>query len=268
VNRYRYFIVALVFFGGGAAFGWWQRGRVAEPPSPMLVRHATSEAVAKAPVAVARAAAASPSSVADVPSRNARNEETPLSRLRALDWFRTNAGGYFGIGVFVGDSLNPDFIRAYDLSPAEVAALESALRGAKTELTAMAIQGATVQIDTAATKLTATISPTPVKGGEVYDALLTTFRSVLGPDKFNLFNKLSGESFDRGLDAYGAARLSYEVTKRNDPSGGLLYVIKRSSVLPNSNGNSMSMVPPDGVEKFDPVLAKLIPPEFSSPGQK
>ena len=88
---------------------------------------------------------------------------------------------------FQGVGLNPIFVLMLDLSDEEVIELEDALAVAQMRFREIKNQAATGNLSADGKTLVVTVPTMPVAGGMLYDALLDSFASVMGPDRFALF---------------------------------------------------------------------------------
>ncbi len=197
---------------------------------------------------------------ADVP---ASQRGSAVDRLDALAW-ASQHGLSVGVSVFQMGSLDPTFATVYGLSPNEVAALNVAIHAAKDKLSALAIQVAKVQPSADGTQLVVEVPAVTDQGSAIYDSLLQAFSGVLGPDRLQAFNQLSGNSFESGFDSFGLANTRYELTAtdQTDSNGQTLYKIAMSSALPGSQSTSNGTVTLEQVGAFSPVLGHFAPTVF------
>lgn len=166
---------------------------------------------------------------------------------------------------FVGDSLNLDLAVTLGLSPAEVDQINAAYRTARQRLSDQALKTATSRISADGTKLIVSIPPFPTEADSPYSDLLNKVTQVLGPERFQVFNEVAGEAFDRDSDRFGLNAVTYELglqpvgTATSPPS----YSLRHSSVaadVKESSSASGTFTRAD-IEKFFPVLTHFLPPD-------
>lgn len=165
---------------------------------------------------------------------------------------------------FVGKLITPEFAMLMDLTANEVVALEAALAKAKDSYAEAEFRAGSVTIGPDGRSLTMEVPPMPEAGGAIYDHALATFESVLGPERFELFNIASRDAFDRALDNFGLSQVTYslKVSDSTMPSGELLFDIERSHVGPGGRGTSSSRLRPKDMDAFFPQLSKVMPKDF------
>jgi hypothetical protein len=96
-----------------------------------------------------------------------------------------------------------------------------------------------------------------------YDRLLGTLKSTLGPERYEVFNELSGEGFERSFDQFGLNNLRYELVlepKLPFPGAPAHFEYKRHYLDAAGVGKGWtgSIVSLDQIEKSDPILARFI----------
>lgn len=169
------------------------------------------------------------------------------------------------------DKLNPQFIKVFDLSPPEVARLEGSLKLAKEQIDALLSRAATGEISADGAKLTVTVPPQPTEGGVIHDTLLSAFEQVLGPDRFLLFNTMSGDAFEQSFDQFGLATEIFTVDLNPERmSGGRpLYQVKKETKGAEGrlNNNSIGRIDAAGVLDFAPPVKRFLPADFGQPVQ-
>jgi hypothetical protein len=109
------------------------------------------------------------------------------------------------------------------------------------------------------------------QGGVIYEQLLQTFEGVLGPDRFQSFNALSGETFDNGFGSFGLWSSRYEVSVSAPATvnRAAVYRINMTSTGPNGSSNGNLTMNLKGLSSQFPVLGHFIPAGFESrPGGK
>jgi hypothetical protein len=254
---------ALVLLALGFAGGWLGRGMLpghAESgPGESHAKKDFAEKSPSAPDVKPAGAAVSPDPVDAI----AAQRHASIDRLAALSW-GTQHGLPIGVNVFMNDGLDPTFVGVYGLSPNEVATLNEAIRAAKDKMYALALQLAKVQPSPDGTRLVVEVPSTTDQGSPIYDTLLQTFTSVLGPDRLQSFNQLSGNNFESGFGSFGLANTRYELTAtdQTDSTGEPIYKVSVSSTLPNSNSTSNGTVTLDQAGTFYPLLGHFAPTVF------
>lgn len=188
-----------------------------------------------------------------------------ITRLSSLVWEGKHRQPIF-VRVFDHDGLDSAFAGAYDLSPNEVAVLNEAIKAAKNRLDAVAIETAKFQLSADGTRIIVEIPPAVDQGGVIYDQLLQTFSSVLGPDRFQRFSVLSGTPFDTGFDSFGLSNTRYELFESDQKTnaGDSVYKISISTTSPGRQATSYSALPFNQIATFYPVLSHFVPPGFTS----
>jgi hypothetical protein len=238
-------LVLLLVGGAGVAFWYFQRA-AAESDT-----HATTTPTFKA----------SASPVAAL----ARLPETPLPSPNPVDAAAaaptspaTTASTRTQVPVFDGDSLDPKFIAAFNLSPEDVSKLQEATQKAKERMQDLAAHAAQLQM-TKGGDMIVDIPSLAGKGGEVYEQLLGDFKTVLGADKFSDFNAVAGNSFDHAFDSFGAEQSHYQIVRQTDRTGNMSVQVKKTYTLPDGSGTAETTVDAAEVDRKYPLLAKIIP---------
>jgi hypothetical protein len=106
------------------------------------------------------------------------------------------------------------FERLFGLTPAEKTVLQDAIDSGRRRLDELA------RAHTKATMTgdTMVVSTAPFDGGaEVYDALLDTFARTLGPERGDMFVKLSADQLGQAFHQFGAEQRTLTVTRENIP---------------------------------------------------
>jgi hypothetical protein len=183
---------------------------------------------------------------------------------QALSWFKNNGGYYTDVHVFDDRGINSTFVRLFGLSSSEQKTLEEAVKDARRRSDEMRMRAAKATEDPKGDVLTIDIPAQPELGGQIYDVLLSSFRNVLGPDRFGYFSSFSGEPFERGLDSYGALKTKFEITRSVASNGALYYSYKKYYSGPGvgNEGWHGGTLDPDRFAQFFPEIAPLIPPAF------
>ncbi|MFT3867924.1 MAG: hypothetical protein QM715_05440 [Nibricoccus sp.] len=183
---------------------------------------------------------------------------------QALSWLKNNGGYYADIPVFGDRGINPTFIQLFGLSNSEQKILEEAIEGARRHSIEMRTRAAKITEASKGDVLVVEIPTQPEIGGQIYDTLLGSFRSVLGTDRFRYFNFFAGEPFERALDSYGALRNKFEITRMISSNGTVYFSYKKYHGGPGAELNNWhgGTLDPDGFAQFFPEIAPLIPPAF------
>lgn len=195
------------------------------------------------------------------------NEPSPFARKVARVISFNEHGSYLTVGPYVQDRISPTFLLMFDLTKDEVDRLESAASNASERYQEMQSRVAAGEMNADGSKLIVNVPPTPEAGGILYDDLLATFADVLGPDRFELFNVLSRQSFDQRYDRFGLNTVTYELDLT--PIGGYtgqrdIYKLVHSYVAPDgqTKGHGTSQSNLKGLLQSHPLLTRFIPPEL------
>lgn len=237
---------ACLVLGFGA--GWWWQQRPATAP-------AASSPAPAASAPVAGAAALAPDVVA--------------ARLATLQWLQA-AGMPVQlppVSPFTDTTLNPIFVKAFALDGAEEAKLRLALIDSRRRYDEVLTRTAQGRIDEAGKELTVKIAPSPEAGGRIHDDLLDTFRNVLGPERFALFNQLSAEAFAGTYDSFGMGQvtLTMKLTPRHVPNGPDTYQIVRAVTSASGQRTlGTSQIDLATARRSFPVLFRFLPADFGS----
>jgi hypothetical protein len=252
----------------GFASGWWGRSLFVDRVGTRSIDPAAAQSPSDSPASERKTGGtlATP----EHPTITGAQHGATSERLHTLTWGKQK-GLQIGVNVFMNDGLDPTFASVFDLTPGEVNALNGAIRSAKEKLFAIAVQDAKVEPSADGSRFVVEVPSTTDQGGAVYDSLLKTFSDVLGPDRFQSFNDLSGLSFESGFGSFGLANTRYEMSASEtaSSSGAPLYKILVSSTLPGAQTTSTSLLPLEDVGTYYPLLGHFIPPGFQPhPGPK
>ena len=150
-------------------------------------------------------------------------------RLATLSWLKEK--GLFSYIPFLShDGISPEFAQLYGLTPQEIDQLSQATRQAKPRLEELTRQRAQLDPASSADKLIVTIPAFPMEGGQIYTDLHTQISSVLGADRYAVFDTLSGDALNNDFEGLGLARYRYEVILEQATGGIPHYKITRSFV--------------------------------------
>ena len=149
--------------------------------------------------------------------------------LAIMRWLKQN-GLLSYVGFFDGKNVDQQFASVYGLTPAETADLSEASRQAKEQLAEMTLRHVELDPTSDEKKLIVTVPAFAKEGGQVYDALLGKISSVLGPDRYALFDEISGRALDQEFGGFGLARNRYEVVLQATPGGDPVFKATRAYV--------------------------------------
>lgn len=168
--------------------------------------------------------------------------------------------------TLVATELDPTFIQAFGLTAAEVERLQSAAAQTLAQLSEQMAAQTTVEIAADLTFARVLVPRLSDSGSSIYDELVGTFRTTLGPERMAHFNTLVGEHFDRELRRYGAEDLVYEIRRRTDDKGSVYIEVSEATPSLETSGTEehASWGFYDGVEPTDPkrypMLSRVVPP--------
>ncbi len=275
----RLICTAIICLGIGFVAGWHLKPHAAP---------ASLAAPIESSAAAVRSAAGAPSKPVD-PSRSgtdpaARANPFPsgapsvAERLATLRWMK-NTGVFFATPVFKGENqISPEIVSLYGLTPGETAQLEQATQRARQRLDELNRQHAQLDPASNAEKLVVTIPAFPKEGGEIYNELLSSFSTTLGPERYAVFNEVSGDQLENAFENFGTARTRFEVSAQITGEGKKIYNIARSYVFDaidyragatgfiggSASGTSYSTLDSAGVTKFFSVLSPFPLPTVST----
>ena len=167
---------------------------------------------------------------------------------------------------FSGDSFSHEVAILLGLTPTEFDHIDAAIQQTKQRLNDLALNAATAHVSADGKTLIVTVPPLPNEGDSLYANLLNTITQVLGPERFQLFNEITGDTFDSHFDRFGLNPVTYELTLQPaDVVGGTpRYFYRRSYTDANgkSTGWSSATVSRSSLENSYPVLAHFFPSDF------
>jgi hypothetical protein len=203
----------------GFAAGWFLH-QLAQSLSPV------PGAVASTLATPAAAPAASPTKADGASARVTQSAATDVptykEHLATLRWLKAS-GLLPYTGFFQYDKLTSQFALLYGLTPPETAQLNTAALQAKQRLDELYRQRVRLDPSSGPEKLVVTIPALPEEGGKIYNDLLAQVSAVLGPDRYALFDEISGNALDSSFDGFGLTRHRYEVVPVTEPDGRLSY---------------------------------------------
>lgn len=185
------------------------------------------------------------------------------NRTETVRWLR-RSGAPIYFSVLNGEAFSPDFGKALDLTPDEMTRLNDVVLDTKHELDAARLAHTTTHTSEDGKTLIVDVPTVDVSASRAaYDRLLETLKSTLGPERYEMFNELGGEDFERGFDQFGLNNVRYElVLQPVFPAAGTAphYEYKRYFLDATGNGtgwggSTMSIAQ---IEKYDPILARFL----------
>lgn len=245
----------------GFCLGWYSRP-VAKLASPVASESAQSGSLSAAP-------STAPSQATPAPPRDSGSVHDPgeayHNRIETIRWLR-QTGAPVRIHAFARNDFSPSLFKILGLSPAEITRLNDAALEATRGIEAA--RQARITSNTSEDGKTLTVDVPAIDAAtsrEIYDRLLGTLKSTLGPERSEVFNELTGESFESGFDQFGLNIIRYELTLNPTyPVTGAPahFEYKRHYVDPTglSKGWSGSNVSVAQIDKNDPILGRFVPP--------
>ena len=192
----------------------------------------------------------------------ARDSAARVQR-ETLDWIKRR-----GISLQVAP-FNPVEIKLdlqlailLGMTPSEYDRLNEALQQTKQHYDELAVHAAANHVGADGKTLEVTVPSLGADGDSLYTSLLNTFREVLGPERFQVFNAVAGEGFDTSFDRFGLDPVRYVLTlqpadqARNAPR----YSVTRYVTDANGTSSSWSSgtYTRSDLEKGYPVLAHFL----------
>lgn len=197
------------------------------------------------------------------------SEAETLRRLEVLKWFNQRDQRFrrpLRVDVFdTMAELSRGFVSAFGLSAEEAASLQEAVRNANERMSTQLAASATVRVDADNSRVWVELPAMPTEGGRIHDELLRTFEGMLGPDRLPYFNEMAADSFEGVFRTFGVRQSTFEVQRKEVGNGRMAFSITERWSLPDSSGDSHSLVLPFDLAKSFPVLAKVLPTTFTQP---
>jgi hypothetical protein len=258
--------IGIICLALGFSGGWLVRSQWSEPAEGSTGRVASPATLKPA---------TTPPGFRSEPARDLREPLDPAKTQRLQTALRLSIlagekkrGLQINVPVFSfgNEGIDPTFARVYDLNPGEIAVLNEAIKATKEKFTAAAIQNAKAQLSPDGSHLAVEVPPVVDQGGVIYDQLLQTVENVLGPDRFQSFNALSGDTFDSGFGSFGLWSSRYELaaTEQKIGKGVPIYRVLVTSKGPNGSSTSDNSITLKSIPTLYPVLNHFIPPGFDS----
>ena len=188
-----------------------------------------------------------------------------IARLEALRWFKRNGQTFFTVGVFSNPQngeLATGFVSAYGLTPEDGRRLRDALVAARARLDRGRYDAAKVEVRPDNLGAVIHVPALPELGGAAYDEVLTTLRTVLGPDRWAYFEEFSADTFEHGFLRFGAMENRLEIEVKQRPDGAEFFEVKDHFFGTDLNGWTGSTLDPGSFHEFFPFAAKLLPQSF------
>lgn len=249
-----------------AGFGLGWLARFATTTATALTQE-TKPTVSFASTPVRPTPPPAPAATADPGPVEVDRAATPDNRIETLRWLR-QSGVPVNLRAFSGDKFTPALGKILGLTSDETNRLNGAALEAKHALDAVRLGRASSHpSEDGRTLVVESPAIDPATSRALYEGLLGTLKTTLGPERYGLFNELTGDSFEAGFDQFGLNSLRYEIVLQSKPppAGNLPYLeYKRHYVDPTgaSQGWSDSTVSIAHIEKNDPILAHFIPPKL------
>lgn len=165
-----------------------------------------------------------------------------FSGLRTYSWIRKQGTHISGFDPFPFAKFDFSLAIMLGLSSDEVDRLNQAIKFSKQQISEIQIRTATSSMDADGKTLSIKIPPLQADSASIYAELLAKFKQTLGPERYQMFNEMSGDSFDRSFDRFGLNPLTYEVNLKGEvrPDGSTVYPYKISGNDVGSPGSSYS----------------------------
>lgn len=236
----------------------------------------------KSPTSSDRTPATQPASqvakdMVTLPTSLKERAEAPTPRTTDAFTRRTEAirelkpfGFMLYIRAFTRDGFDPKLLSLLELTPEQSSRLNEAAHKAERDIVAARIAGASSHTSEDGRKLIVDVPPIDISTSRgIYDQLFNTLRTTLSPEKQQLFNELTGESYEVGFDRYGLNPFRYEVelpATGQTTDSPVYFSYKRLYLDATGNGSGWagSNLDYNGIKKHDPILGHFITPEMRS----
>lgn len=267
-SRPRVFI-SLLLLAAGFGLGWYLR--------PTVVSSVTHKAAPSAQTdrSSTPAAARSEKEVTPVAEPSLAGPETPswAQRRKTLLWLQ-DVGVPMRLAAFQGREPGKALGKFLELTPAEMTAIQSAIRDTGKELDSLRAQKTTSRLNEDGTQWVVEIPAIDAAtSGTLYDTFHGTLRATLGEERYALLNMVAGESLERGYDRYGLNEVRYEINlqPKGDPAkGDPVYEYRRHTKEATGLATGMTggATPMAMLTKQDPLLERFPPPTPEAEGTK
>jgi len=265
MTRNTVFIAGVVVaFALGVVVGLAWRGRAESPVDLVATKNAASEGIAPKRQEGVRPVrpeiVESPSSADGTEPINRHAEWTIVADLKRRKLVTTQLG-LIGLDRKISDN----FVRVFDLTKAEHAALQAALDQAGDRLAELERTHATVGRDEKGIVMIA-VTPFAEAGARIYDELMQTFAATLGEARYRGFIELGGEGVERSLQHFGAQertlRFSYDPGRPNSP-----YLVRDDFKISarERDATTKSFQTRADMSNHLGTVTRLLPAEFGGP---
>ncbi len=146
-----------------------------------------------------------------MPDRSERETKVGV-RLRALAELNGCLGNKISLPLLSFDELNADFLAVYDVTAAEKERMEAAVAKAQKEVANLETKFAVITPGPDG-GFSISIPPFPEEGGAVYDELHRTVRSVLGAERYALYQTTGGEADSHSFGGCGIGETTINIRK-------------------------------------------------------
>jgi hypothetical protein len=245
----------------GFAAGWFAHARM-ESPSPATPPPQRQIA---SPATDNTALPAKPSATTGTATQK---PDDPIGRRTQAIRELSRLGLNSQIAAFSGDKFSPQLGKALSLTPDESSRLALAAQEAKRAIDAARLARASSRVsEDGKTLIVESPSVDVAASRAIYDRLLDTVKSTLDRERFELFNELTGDSFDRGFEQFGLQSYRYEMEltpilipeRAGDHLNFKRHILNYNGVSVGWSGSRLNY---PGIEKHAPVLAHFIPSEL------
>lgn len=191
--------------------------------------------------------------------------------IQTLEWLRSRdpRNGPPSVSLTGADgALNKQLAVMLGLGPEDYGRLNAAIARTKERLDELAIQAARPRLSADRQTFVLNIPPHPQTSDPVYADLVDTFAQVLGPDRFKLFNAVSGDAFDGSFNRFGLDPVTYELTLQPELSDSTPRFKVIQSFAGADGQHSVRTTGSYSIETIKrtyPVLAHFLPPSLGKP---
>jgi hypothetical protein len=251
--------VVLIALSVGFIAGWFCKSKSAEiiPPSDsaLQTKQSALASIQKTSVEPIKRAMPAPGS----------SDALNANRAETIAWLKRRHS-LFQMSAFMGDSFNVELAVVLGLNSAEIEQIDMAVQQVKKRLDELEVHAATGQVSADGKTLTVSIPSLTNEGGALYADLLNKFSQVMGPERFQLFNEITGDSFDRNFDRFDLNAVTYELAL--DPTNTIgnktLYSFKRytSDGADKSTSWSGGTLDRESLQKTYPALGHFFTPDL------
>ncbi|HEY4247440.1 MAG TPA: hypothetical protein VGM64_11320 [Lacunisphaera sp.] len=162
-----------------------------------------------------------------------------------------------------GDKLDIGLVLMLGLTTDEWNRINRSILETRTQIEHLRLATAVSTLSKDGKKTIITLPPLANEVDPIYKSLISTLSTVLGPEKYNFFNKVAGDSLDQMYDNFGANEIIYEIA--NEPTanadGTKVYAYRRSSFASVGGAGSWSSSKAELGKIDDPLLRGFLPPK-------